>query len=83
MEIANGFTELCNAREQRGRFERDLLLRTQAGKPAVPVDERFLSALEHGLPPCAGVAVGLDRLLMALTGIQNMEDVLTFPANRN
>ena len=83
MEIANGFTELCDAREQRHRFERDLRQRTQAGKPMVPIDERFLSALEHGLPACAGVAIGIDRLLMALTGVQTIEDVLAFSGNRN
>jgi len=83
MEIANGFNELCNAGEQRSRFERDLDLRAQTGKPAVAVDERFITALVHGLPTCAGVAVGLDRLLMVLTGSTKIDDVLTFPSNRN
>jgi lysyl-tRNA synthetase class 2 len=83
MEIANGFNELCNAGEQRSRFDRDLTQRAQTGKPAVPVDELFITALDHGLPACAGVAVGLDRLLMALTGSTKIDDVLTFPRNRN
>jgi lysyl-tRNA synthetase class 2 len=83
MEIANGFNELCNAGEQHSRFEQDLNLRAQTGKSAVPVDERFITALDHGMPACAGVAVGLDRLLMVLTGSAKIEDVLTFPGNRN
>jgi lysyl-tRNA synthetase class 2 len=83
MEIANGFNELCHAGEQRSRFEREVDLREQTGKPAVPVDERFITALDHGLPACAGVAVGLDRLLMVLTGSTRIEDVLTFPGIKN
>ena len=83
MEIANGFTELCDAAEQRLRFERDLRQRSQDGEPQVPIDERFLRALEQGLPPCAGVAIGIDRLLMVLTGATSIEDVLAFPGNRN
>jgi lysyl-tRNA synthetase class 2 len=83
MEIANGFNELCNAKEQYHRFEREQDLRKHTGKAMAPVDELFLTALEHGLPACAGVAVGIDRLLMALTGTKNIENVLTFPDNRN
>ena len=79
MEIANGFHELTDASEQRRRFELENQLRHQRGLPEVAVDEQFLSALEAGLPDCAGVAIGLDRLLMALSGKQQISEVMTFP----
>jgi lysyl-tRNA synthetase class 2 len=82
LEIANGFHELGNAAEQRGRFERDLAERARRGLRSVPVDERFLAALEHGLPECAGVALGFDRLVMCATGAQHIDEVLAFPFNR-
>ncbi len=77
MELANGFHELTDAGEQRQRFEGDLLKRQQMGKPAVPVDEKLLIALPH-LPDCAGVAVGLDRLVMIATRLEQIDDVLSF-----
>ncbi len=83
MEIANGFHELCDADEQKQRFIQEQEIRDKKGKPVCSLDERFLAALEQGLPDCAGVAVGLDRLLMVLVNSQNIEDVLTFPLNRN
>jgi len=64
LELANGFHELTDAREQRRRFIEDNLLREQQGKEPYPIDEAFLQALEKGLPDCCGVAVGVDRLLM-------------------
>jgi lysyl-tRNA synthetase class 2 len=64
LELANGFVELGNVTEQAARFEQDLALRRELGKPAPPIDRQFLAALDAGLPPCAGVAAGLDRLLM-------------------
>jgi lysyl-tRNA synthetase class 2 len=82
IEIANGFHELGDAREQRRRFERDLAARAAAGAPAVPIDESLLAALEAGLPDCAGVAVGLDRLLMVLGGYDHIADVLAFDIER-
>ena len=78
VEVANGYHELTDPVEQRVRFEHDLSLRAQRGLPTPPVDERFLCALEAGLPECAGVAMGLDRLLMIATGRQNLAEVLTF-----
>lgn len=78
MELANGFHELQDAKEQRRRFEADLSDRAAAGLPAVPLDERFLQALEHGLPDCAGVALGIDRLIMLATGSEKLRDVLSF-----
>ncbi len=78
MEIANGFSELTDACEQRQRFEKDRQQRESLGLPVYPLDEVFLAALEHGLPDCAGVAVGIERLLMALLGLQQIDNVLLF-----
>jgi lysyl-tRNA synthetase class 2 len=75
LEICNGFTELTDAREQRERFERDNAERRRRGKEAYPIDERFMDALESGVPACAGNALGVDRLLMALTGCRRLADV--------
>lgn len=82
MEIANGFNELCDAGEQRTRFQADQAERRRRGLPVRPLDERFLGALESGFPVCCGVAVGLDRLLMALTGARHIDQVLAFPIER-
>ncbi len=78
LELCNGFHELTDAAEQRRRFEADLALRGARGLPQPPVDERLLAALEAGLPDCAGVAVGLDRVLMLATGCSSIAEVLTF-----
>lgn len=80
MEIANGFNELCDAQQQRRRFTQENARRQSMGLAQIPIDEDLLAALEHGLPDCAGVAVGLDRLLMALTGIDTINNVMTFPS---
>jgi lysyl-tRNA synthetase class 2 len=82
VELANGFHELTDAQEQRRRFEQDLEERRRRGLPEVPIDERFLAALEGGLPPSAGVALGVDRLLMLLAGVEEIERVLAFPFDR-
>jgi len=82
MELANGFHELTDAAEQRRRFEGELKERRRLGLGAVPMDERLLAALEAGLPPCAGVALGLDRLLMCLVGADHIDQVLAFPLER-
>jgi lysyl-tRNA synthetase class 2 len=78
IELANGFAELTDAAEQRRRFELDRALRRERGLPEVPLDERFLAALEEGLPPCAGMALGIDRLAMLLTGATHISEVLAF-----
>jgi len=78
MELANGFHELTDAQEQRQRFAADLAARKASGLPGVPADERFLAALEAGLPPCAGVALGIDRLVMLAAGVKSISEVLTF-----
>ena len=76
-ELANGYHELNDALEQRQRFERDLAIRAARGAEQPPLDEAFLAALP-ALPACAGVAVGVDRLLMALAGTARIGDVLAF-----
>jgi len=77
IELANGFTELTDVNEQRGRFEQDNARRKQKGLTTYPLDETFLIALEQGLPECAGVAMGLDRLLMILIETDSLDNVLT------
>ncbi|MEN7343457.1 MAG: EF-P lysine aminoacylase EpmA [Pseudomonadota bacterium] len=80
-ELANGFVELQDAREQAARFERDQSIRLQDGLPIRPLDQAFLSALVSGLPACAGVAVGLERLLMLHSGQENIQNVVSFIAD--
>ena len=82
LEIANGYHELCDVSEQKQRFEADIARRQASGKPVQPLDENFLAALTAGLPPCAGVSVGLDRLLMVMNNLADISDVITFPINR-
>jgi lysyl-tRNA synthetase class 2 len=82
LELANGFHELSDADEQAARFARDLEIRQSRGLSEMPVDRRLLAALQSGLPDCAGVALGLDRLLMCLTGCQHIDDVLAFGWDR-
>ena len=82
LELANGYHELADASEQRARFVRDVGVRAKRGHVAPPVDENLLGALAHGLPDCAGVALGLDRLLMAMIGTGRIADVLAFDFGR-
>lgn len=82
LELANGFHELSSASEQRQRFQHDLIQREKAGYPLVPIDEHLLAALEQGLPDCAGVALGIDRLIMLATEKNTINEVLTFPIAR-
>ena len=82
LEIANGFHELSDAAEQRSRFEQELLRCQDEGCPQVPMDEYLLQALDAGLPDCSGVALGIDRLLMRIMGVDNINEVLTFPLDR-
>ena len=82
VELANGFYELANAGEQRQRFGNDNAQRRSLGLPELPVDEFFLAALEAGLPDCAGVALGIDRLLMLKLGVSHIQDVIAFPVSR-
>lgn len=79
VELGNGFFELCDVAEQEARFDREIVYRQDNGLPAVEKDRLFLDALKAGLPECSGVAIGLDRLLMILSGADSIEQVLTFP----
>ena len=81
IEIANGYHELRDAVELRGRMRRDAEMRSEAGRPVPEPDERLLAAHEAGLPACAGVAVGLDRLIMLAGRYRTLRDVLAFPAD--
>jgi lysyl-tRNA synthetase class 2 len=78
IEVANGYCELLDAAEHRQRFEADLASRSANGKAAVALDETLLAALDAGLPACAGVAVGFDRLLLLQLGAQSLDAVQAF-----
>ena len=78
MEIANGFSELTDAREQRRRFEEALEARAAKDQARYAMPEPFLASLEN-LPPCAGIALGLDRMIMILADTANIDDVIAFP----
>jgi lysyl-tRNA synthetase class 2 len=78
LELANGFKELTDAAEQRRRFQTELDVRRRAGRAVPPLDEAFLAALARGLPPCAGVALGLDRLIALAAGLDNLAAALPF-----
>lgn len=82
IELANGFHELGDGLEQRRRFTQDLQKRRQRGQRLAPLDERFLAALEQGLPDCAGVALGFDRLVMAALGLSSIDEAMAFPVGR-
>ncbi|HUF71328.1 MAG TPA: EF-P lysine aminoacylase EpmA [Gammaproteobacteria bacterium] len=79
LELGNGFRELTDAALQRRRFEADLEARREVGLPAPPIDAELLAALEAGLPECAGVAVGLDRLIGLLMGADSLAEAVSFP----
>lgn len=78
-ELANGYHELADAAEQRTRFERDNGRRRARGLRELPIDENLLAALTRGLPACAGVALGIERLLMAVVDTDDIADVIAFP----
>jgi lysyl-tRNA synthetase class 2 len=79
LELANGFSELCDSREQRARLQDEQRQRAALGREVFPLDEEFLAALDR-IGEAGGVAVGFDRLLMLLTGAASIADVLLFPA---
>jgi lysyl-tRNA synthetase class 2 len=78
LELANGFHELVQPKEQRARFVQDLALRRARGQVEPPLDENLLAALEHGMPDCAGVALGFDRLVAIALGTNRLADAMSF-----
>ena len=83
LEIANGFNELRDAAEQQRRFQTDLARRRRRQKQSPPIDPRFLAALQSGLPKCAGIALGLERLIMAIGGHEDINEVCAFTLKNN
>ena len=82
LELANGYFELTDRAEQQQRFDGDNAQRIEVSKPQIPVDRHLLAALDHGMPSCAGVAMGVDRLLMQLKGADSITQVMPFSWDR-
>lgn len=82
IELANGFHELTNGPEQRRRFEEDNVKRQINAQDVMPIDENFIAAINFGLPDCAGVALGIDRLLMLALSCSRIEQVIAFENSR-
>lgn len=82
IELANGYHELLDPAALRERNRQNNLLRQQDGRSALPEESRLLAAMEHGLPPCSGVALGFDRIVMLAASASSVGDVLAFPIDR-
>jgi lysyl-tRNA synthetase class 2 len=83
LEIPNSYRELNDPDEQRRRFEQQREEIERGDEEAQPYDEAFVTALEHGMPPTGGVGLGIDRLVMILTGAKTLREVVLFPAMRS
>jgi lysyl-tRNA synthetase class 2 len=81
-ELCNGYHELTDPAELLGRMQHHSEIRVAAGKDALPADSRLIQAMQHGLPDCAGVALGFDRLMMWLVGTQRISELIAFPFDR-
>ena len=82
IELVNGFNELTDANEQQTRFQQDNAKRVAQGLPARAIDDNFIAALNHGLPQCSGVALGIDRLVMLALKCQHINETLTFTSDK-
>ena len=82
VELANGYHELTEFKQQLIRFQQDQQIRAQLNKPPMAIDDRLIAALEAGLPACAGIALGIDRLVMLAVGVANIQEVIAFPIAR-
>ena len=82
VELANGYHELTDVEQLQQRFDADREMIRRFGLPAVESDQYLIAAMQHGLPSCAGVALGFDRLLMLAQGVESIDKVLAFPADR-
>jgi lysyl-tRNA synthetase, class II len=83
MEFANGYSELNDPDDQRARFEAQRADAAAGDEEAMPYDEAYVRALEHGMPPTGGIGIGIDRLVMLLTGRDTIREVVLFPAMRD
>jgi lysyl-tRNA synthetase class 2 len=82
MEFSNAFTELNDPDEQRARFESQARDQAEGDEETQPFDEDYVFALEHGMPPTGGIGIGIDRLVMILSGKRSIREVVLFPAMR-
>jgi lysyl-tRNA synthetase class 2 len=83
MEVGNAFTELNDPDEQRARFEAQVRLAEAGDEETTPYDEVFVQALEHGMPPTGGIGIGIDRLVLLMTGHHSIREIVLFPAMRD